>query len=231
MRIRAKFQRALEDCGAGARAEAAIEQRAGPIGDDFRRIEIIFRTEPVARGTCAVRRVEAEGTRLELRNGDTAVGAGELFRKRVLFAADDGDGDKAAREFERGGDGLFEARGDALLDEQAVNDDFDGVVLALVNDGQVVERKKLAVDAHADVAILRKFFEFLAKRTFSPAHDRREDHDAVVVLANLAVQDGLHDLFAGLARDGVTALWAMRHANSRIDYAEVIVNFGDGADV
>jgi len=96
--------------------------------------------------------------------------------------------------------------------------------------GQVVEREQLAVDAHANIAILREFLEFFSKSAFSPAHDRREDHDAVVVLADFAVQDGLHDLFAGLARDGVAALWAMRHANGRVDYAEVIVNFRDRAD-
>src|SRR5216683_6651693 len=164
--VGAEFERALENRGAGARAEAAIEERAGPIDDDPGRIEIVFRAETVASGARAVGRIEAEGTRLELRNGDAAIGAGELFGKRVLFAADDGDSDEAAGQFERGGDGLFEARGDAGLHEQAVNDDFDGVILALVDDREIVEREKLAVDTHADVTVLREFFEFLAKRTF-----------------------------------------------------------------
>jgi len=105
---------------------------------------------------------------------------------------------------------LFEARGDALLNEQAVDDDFDGVILALVNDRKFIKLVKFAVDAYADIAILREFFEFFAKSAFSPAHDRREDHDAIVVLADFAVQDGLHDLLAGLARDGLAAVGAMR---------------------
>ncbi len=59
----------------------------------------------------------------------------------MLFAADDGDGDEAARELECAGDGLFEARGDALLDEQAVDDQLDGVVLALVDGRESVHRE------------------------------------------------------------------------------------------
>src|SRR4029077_4758215 len=116
----------------------------------------------------------------------------------MFLAADDGDGDEAAGQLERGGDGLLEARGNALLDEQAVNDDFDGVILALVDDRQFIKLVKLAVDAHADVAVLREFFELLAKSALSPANDGRENHDSVVGLANFAVQDGLDYLLAGL---------------------------------
>src|SRR5258708_29215997 len=39
-----------------------------------------------------------------------------------------------------------------------------------------------------------------------------------------------HDLLAGLARDGLAAVGAMRDANGGVDHAKVIVNFGDGAD-
>src|SRR5882762_128416 len=228
--VGAEFECALENCRARAWAEAAIEERAGPVGDDLGRIEIVFGAEAVARGARSVRRIETEGTRLELRNGDSAVGASELFGKSVLLASDDGDGDEAAGQFERGGDGLFEARGDALLDEQAVDDDFDGVVLALVDDWKFIKLVKLAVDAHADVAVLREFFEFLAKSTLTAADDGREDHDALVRLADFTVQNGLDDLLAGLARDGLAAVRAMRDANSGIDHAEIIVNFRDGAN-
>src|SRR5260370_11070610 len=148
----------------------------------------------------------------------------------MFLAADDGDGDEAAGQFERGGDGLFEASGNALLNEKAVDDDFDGMVLALVDDRKVVEREQLAVDAHTDVAILREFFEFFAKSALPSPNDRREAHDAVVGLADFTMQDGLDDLLAGLARDGLAAIRAMRNANGGVDHAEVVVNFGDGAD-
>ena len=40
----------------------------------------------------------------------------------------------------------------------------------------------------------------------------------------------LQDLFGGLARDFVSAVGAMRHADGRVQHAQIIVNFGDGAD-
>ncbi len=54
MRVSAEFERALEDCRAGAGPEAAIEERAGPIGDDFGGIEIVFGAQAVAGGARAV---------------------------------------------------------------------------------------------------------------------------------------------------------------------------------
>ena len=120
----------------------------------------------------------------------------------MFLAADDGDSDETACELQRGGDGLFEARGDTRFDEQAVDDDFDGVILALINDRKLVEREEFAVDSNANVAVLREFFEFFPVGTLPAADDGREDHDAVVGFAEFAVQDGLDNLLAGLARDG-----------------------------
>src|SRR5204863_4020681 len=193
---------AFENRGAGAWAKAAIEERAAPIMDDPGRIEIVLRAETIAGGASAVRRIEAEGARLQLRNGDAAIGTGELFRKSMLLTTYDSHGYQPAGQFERGGDGLLEARGDARLDEQAIDDHFDGVVLALVDDREIVEREQLTVDAHADVAVLCEFFELLVKSALTAADDGRKDHDAVIGLADFTVQDRLHDLLAGLAGDG-----------------------------
>jgi len=49
---------------------------------------------------------------------------------------------------------------------------------------RIVERAKVAVDARADEAVAREFFEFLAVLAFSPAHDGCENHDASSVLAS-----------------------------------------------
>src|SRR5258708_1593032 len=202
VRVGAEFEGALENRGPGAWAKAAIEDRARPISNNPGGIEIVFRAEAIAGGARAIGRIEAERTRLELWDRNAAIGTSEFFGKSVLLSADDSHGDEAVRQFERGGDGLLEARGDALLDEQAVDDDFDGVVLALVDNREIVEREEFAVDTHADVAVLREFFEFLAERPLPAANNRRKNHDAVVRLANFTVQDGLDDLLAGLARDG-----------------------------
>src|SRR5712671_8077393 len=189
MRVRAKLDGALEQRGAGTRAESAVEEWACPIDDDARGIEIIFGAETIASGTCAVGRIETEGARLELRDGNAAVGAGEFFGEDVILAGDDRDGHEAGRELQRGGNGLLEARGDALLDEQAVDDDFDGVIFALVEDGRRVERIEFAIDAHADVAVLRALFQLFAIGALAAANDGGKDHDAIVGLAEVAVEN------------------------------------------
>src|SRR5258708_7140643 len=230
VRVGAEFEGALENRGPGAWAKAAIEDRARPISNNPGGIEIVFRAEAIAGGARAIGRIEAERTRLELWNRNAAIGTSEFFGKSVLLSADDSHGDEAVRQFERGGDGLLEARGNALLDEQAVDDDFDGVVLALVDDREIVQREQLPIDSYTNVAVLREFFELFSKSALSPANDGREEHDAIVGLADFAVQNGLDNLLAGLARDGFAAVGAMRHANGRVDHAEVIINFRDGAD-
>ena len=173
---------ALQVCGTGAGAKAAFEKRLGPIHDHFRGIEIVFRAEAVTFGARAVGRIEAEGARLELRNGNAAVGAREFFGIDVLLAADDDDGDEAAGELQRGFDGLFEALRDAIFQQQAIHDDFDGVILAAVERDRLIEIDEVAIHARADVAFLGVFFEFLLVFAFAAANYWREDHDAVVGL-------------------------------------------------
>lgn len=115
--IGAEFESAFQNGGAGTGTKAAVEQGTRPIDNDFGWIEIVLGTEAVAFRACAVGRIEAEGARLELRNGKATIGAGELLGEGVLAAADDGDGDEALGKLQGGGDGLFQTRGDALLDQ------------------------------------------------------------------------------------------------------------------
>ena len=79
---------------------------------------------------------------------------------------------------------MLEPPRDARLHQQAVHDDFDGVILALVEARRIIERAQIAVDARAQEAVARELLQFLAVLAFSPAHDGREDHDAVAVLAS-----------------------------------------------
>ena len=127
------------------------------------------------------------------------------------------------RRFDR----LLKALRDAVLQQQAVDDDFDGVILAAIERNRLVEIDEVAIDARADVTFLRVFLEFLLVFAFAAANHRREDHDAVVGLER---ENGLHDLLGGLAGDGLAAIGAMRRADRAVDDAQIIVNFGDGAD-
>ena len=78
----------------------------------------------------------------------------------------------AARNIE-GGIGPRETPGVFLLllqklgtrfDEQAIDNNFDGVVLALVELRRIIELDEFAIDAGADEAVLRQFFHYCAER-------------------------------------------------------------------
>ena len=104
------------------------------------------------------------------------------------------------------------------------------MVLAFVQARRIVQRAEVAVNARAHEAVARQFFQFLAVFALSAAHDRREDHHAVVGLGQFSLQDGAHNLVGGLARDGLAAFRAVRRADRAVNHAQVIVNFSDGAD-
>src|SRR5260370_30183334 len=108
--IGGEFQSALEVSGAGARAETSIKKRARPVHDDLGGIEIVFRAEAMAIRARAVRRIKTEGARLELRNGDSTIGAGEFFRKDGVFCAGRRKDDHSLRHLSWGGTRMPQAR-------------------------------------------------------------------------------------------------------------------------
>ena len=112
------------------------------------------------------------------------------------------------------------------LEQDAVDDGFDGVILAAVEQQRLGEVAHFAVDAGAEallVELVEQVFEF----AFAAAHDGRHDGDALTVAE---LKDALDDLFGGLAGDGPAAVGAMRRADRGIEQAQVVVDLGDGAD-
>ena len=230
VRVRREFDCAAHVAGTRSGAETALEKRPRPIRNHFRGIEIVARTEAVADGAGAVRRIETERARFQLRHGDAAIAARQFLGVNFLGAADDGNGHKTFGEFQRRGQRLFQAPGDAGFHEQAIDDNFDRVIFALIEFRRVVERIQRAVDARAQETIARQLFQFLFVFAFAAARQRRHDHHAVAGLGEFSAQDGLHDLLGGLARDGLAAIRAVRHANRAIHHAQEIGNLGDRAD-
>src|SRR6185437_7450262 len=70
-----KLEGALEDGGAGAGTEAAVEEGTSPVRDDSCGIEVVLGAKAITGGTCAIGRIEAERTRLELRDRNAAIRA------------------------------------------------------------------------------------------------------------------------------------------------------------
>src|SRR3982750_3036746 len=116
---------------------------------------------------------------------------------------------------------------DAWLHQQAVDDHFDGVILALVERNVVFQIQQLPIYASARESVLDEFFYLLLKLAFSPANNRGEHHDAVFRSQG---HHPLHDLLGGLAGDGASATGTMRKPNRCEEKTKVVVNFGDGAN-
>jgi hypothetical protein len=105
---------------------------------------------------------------------------------------------------------LFEAMLDSGLDQQAIDHDFDGVILALVEREVVFEIHQFAIDAGAGETVLDELLHFFLEFAFAAANDGRHDHDAVIGRER---HDALHDLLGRLAGDGLAAIRAMGHAD------------------
>ena len=154
----------------------------------------------------AVRRVEGEDPRLQLRDRGAAVEAGELLGEeqrlgRVLV--DHLDFDQAGGETRRRLDRLREAPPQIGLHHQSVDDHGDVVFVFLVEDDLLVEATQLTVDFHPRVALEAKLLEELAVLAFAPAHDRGRHHEFCPLLEGHQAVD---DLLLGLAGDLGAAL-------------------------
>ena len=185
-----------------ARTQAAIEQRLRPIHNDFGGIEIVAAAQAVTLRTRAVRTVERKRARLQLRNADAAIGTGQARGIQRLFTVHDRDQNQAAAQLHRQSDRQFQPVLDTGLHQQAINHDFDGVILALVETEIVFQIDQFAIDARAGEAVLDELFHLFLELAFAAAHDGRHDHDAVVGRER---HHALHDLLRRLSRDGLAA--------------------------
>src|SRR5580700_6858853 len=111
----------------------------------------------------------------------------------MLLAIHDGDDDETIAQFEGRGDGAFEAMFDTGLDQEAVDNQLDAVILTLVESDGLVQAHDLAVNPSFDEALAEDFLELLAEFPFAPAHHGGEDHDALVFAKS-------HNLFEDLGR-------------------------------
>src|SRR2546427_11571802 len=125
--------------------------------------------------------MEAERRGLKLRYGNSAFRAGQLFRKDLFRAVDDRDGYDAPSQLEGGVERLRQAFGYTRLDQEAVDNDFDVVILAPVEAGRVVERGEDPGNARTGEPGAGHFVELFAGFSLTGADDGSEHHGAVPV--------------------------------------------------
>ena len=208
----------------------------GQVGVGYEQFGVYFkaRADAVAGATCAERRVEGEGARLDgVDLQRVVVGAGEVFAKGagafrvVLLAVHEVDEHAAVGELERGFDGVGQALVNTVLNDDTVDDHLDGVLVLLGELGRVGELHGFAVHAGARVALGEQVLEEVHKLALTCADDGREDLQAGafgVLLQNV------HDLLRSLLGDFFATFGAVRVADACPEQTHVVVDFGDGTD-
>ena len=161
------------------------------------------------------------------------VGAGEVFAEGagafrvVLLTVHEVDKHAAVGELERGFDGVGEALVNTVLNDDAVDDHLDGVLVLLGELGRVGELHGFAVHAGARVALGEQVLEEVHELALTCADDGREDLQAGAFRVFL---QNIHDLLRGLLGDFFTADGAVRVTDTCPEQTHVVVDFGDGTD-
>ncbi len=145
-----------------ARAQPAFEQRLRPVGDHLRGIEVVVAAQAVALRAGAIGAVEGERARLQLRHVDAAVGAGQPLANKAALRRRLPRPAPGRLPASSPGRRKFEAVLNPGLHQQAVDDDFDGVVFALVELEVFFEIHQFAVHAGAGESVLGQLLQSLS---------------------------------------------------------------------
>src|SRR5579872_1444526 len=209
-----------------SRPQSAVEQRLRPVTDHLRWIEIILTAQPVTLRARSIHTVKRKRPRLQLWHVDAAIRASQPFRIELLFSSNHRDLHQPARQFHGQPDRHFQTVLDPRLHQQPVNDDFNRVILPLVqiNDGVIVQTHQLAIDARASVAMLDQRLHLFLEFAFAPADDRRHYHDTILGGER---HHALDDLIRRLPADGPPALGTVRHSDGSEQQAKIVVDLGD----
>ena len=210
------------------RHERALADGERRVGHDEVGIDLQLRAEARAARAGAVRRVEREDARLELRQRDAVLGAREvLAEEHLLFGVEDVDRPRGRRRAGRGLDRLREPLAEVGLHHEPVDDDLDRVLVLLVEDDLLLEQPLLAVHLHAREAVGAQLLEHVLVLALAVAHDRRVDRE----LRPLGQLEHLvDDRLLRLARDRAPADRAVRPADARVEQPQVVVDLRHRAD-
>ncbi len=226
LRLRGERQRAAP----APREDSALAQRAPRLHHALG-IDAGARADPVAGRARAVRAVEREHARLDGRQRDAAVHAGEALAHPeglAVLALGGGVREEAAlAELERELHRVREAALHALLHDDAIDDDVEIVGARAIEEDLVAEVHHLAVDARADEALAAEALQIELELAAAGARDGGQDGDAAALAE---AEDAIDDLLDRLRLDALAAVGAVGRADPREEEAQVVGDFGDGAD-
>ena len=214
--------------------DRARGQRQVGEGDDALGIEEFDMAQAIAFRAGAHRVVEGEQARLQFLQRIAADGAGELVGIQVFLAAVHFQRNGAAiGQAQRGLEALGQTLLDLGLDLHAVDDDVDGVLLGLLQLGQVIDlvdlgRPGAALDAEAHEALGLHLLEQVGMFALAVGYHGRHDHQLGVFRQRQYGIDHLRDRLRLQRMLGVVR--AIRRTDAGVQQAQVVVDLGDGTD-
>ncbi len=206
--------------------------------------------QPVTGRARPLRRVEAEQPRLDLGDGEARDRAGKAFgkhdppRRRVIelhaaalaptLAVCPGrrgigriDIGQPVGQLQRLFETVGQPRRQPVAHDDAVDDDFDVMLVFLVERGRVFDVVELAVDAHPGKACALPFGHFLAIFALAAAHHRGQQIQPRAFGQGHHPVDHLADRLRGNRQAGCGRIG---HAHPRPEQAHIIVNLGHRGD-
>ncbi|MNO54255.1 hypothetical protein D3C76_447210 [compost metagenome] len=195
------------------------------------RVEELLHAEAIAGRAGAGRVVEGEQLGFQLADRVAADRAGEargeddfLDGFLAVHRSDQGD---AIGQIDRRLEGFGQALLQVGADLEAVHHHVDGMLLLLVELGQLVQFVELAVDPCADEALGAQLVEHRQVLALALADDRCEQHQLAALGQRQHLVDHLAD---GLRLQRDVVVRAARDADAGVEQAQVVVDLGDGAD-
>ncbi|OPZ09122.1 MAG: hypothetical protein BWZ08_00672 [candidate division BRC1 bacterium ADurb.BinA292] len=217
----------------GPRQHGAFGDRERLVRDDPARVDLGQRAQAVAARAGAERAVERKHARGELddlravnRTGH-ALAEGDLLAGLIAGSGEALDEREAVGLLQRGLDRVGQPLADLRRDDKAVDDDRDVVLEALVERDRLVNQVDFGVDLDALEALARGLLEELLVFALAAAHDGGHNENFRPLGP---IQDLVDDLLDGLLLERPAADRTVRAADVGIEDAQVIVDFGDGAD-
>ncbi len=221
----AEHQRAL----VGDRQQRALLQRLVPVGHQQVFVEGAQHAQPLALGAGPGGVVEREAARLQLGQVHMPVGAGAQGRKRPLLAFPlEGLRPRQHRHHafgqpQGGLDPLAQTRQGLLLDLDAVEHQFQRVVLVALQFLDRLQVVQFAVDAREPIALRLPLLLFGAVLALATPHHRRQQQ---TIFVRSIEQQAVGDLPRRTRLDRLVAFRTSRFAQPRVQQSQVVQDLG-----
>ncbi len=184
--------------------------------------------EPTAGGARSERGVERKVARLELGQGDAALGTaiflGEQVEAAIVGAL---NFDQAFRQLEGSFNGIVQASAIFSAHDQTVDDHRNSVVHPAVELGRIGDLDQLSVHDRPHESLLPRGLEQLPEFSFAATHEWRENLDLRALRPG---ENGIGNLSSALPVDWASTVGTVRSSGAGVQKPEVIVDLGDGAD-